>query len=77
MTLTDLQSLARLSVLVTEREYEELRTGQATKPTPAPTPVNPSAADAVNRIHTKYGTTIKSSRQLRWFQRNHQHIEKD
>lgn len=75
MNLSDLQSLAVLSVLVTAAEYEELRTGQATKPTPAP--VNPSAADAVNRIHTKYGTTIKSSRQLRWFQRNFQHIEKD
>lgn len=74
MTLADLQSLAALSVLVTAAEYEEIRTGQATKPTPAPTP---SAQDAVSRIHTKYGTTIKSSRQLRWFQRNFQHIEKD
>lgn len=40
-------------------------------------PAKPSATDGASRIHTKYGTTVKSSRHLRWLQRNHQHLDRD
>ena len=40
-------------------------------------PAKPSATDGASRVHTKYGTTVKSSRHLRWLQRNQQHLDRD
>lgn len=40
-------------------------------------PTQKTPTDGASRVHAKYGTTVKSSRHLRWLQRNHQHLDRD